>query len=130
MNNSKQRNLILNIINNSTKHPTAYDIHKEALKTFPNISLGTIYRNLNLLCKNNMIIKVNTNDSVEHYDNIKKKHTHFICNICNTIYDVEETINTKKYINGNKVLDYDLKYTGICHKCLNKEEKNNEIKRK
>ena len=39
MNNSKQRNLILNIINNCTKHPTAYDIHKEALKTFPNIKL-------------------------------------------------------------------------------------------
>lgn len=130
MNNSKQRNLILNIINNSTNHPTAYDIYKKSKTIFPNISLGTIYRNLNLLYEKNMIIKVHTNDAVEHYDKVHNKHTHFICDICNTIYDIEEKLKIRKTINGNKILDYSLNYTGICHKCLKKEEEKNGIKRK
>ena len=47
MRDTKQRRLVLEIINNSYNHPTAYQVHEECLKVLPNISLGTIYRNLN-----------------------------------------------------------------------------------
>ena len=47
--NTKQRDLILSIVNNSYSHPGALDIYNEAVKLIPNISLGTVYRNLNLL---------------------------------------------------------------------------------
>lgn len=130
MKNSKQRNLVLDIINKSHNHPTAYEIYDIAKKQVPNISLGTIYRNLNFLDEYNFIRHINTNDGIVHYDKVYKKHSHFICNICNRIYDIDEVFFEKDFINGNKVLNYDLRYFGVCSCCLKKEEINYGIKRK
>ena len=63
MRNTKQRELILNIINNSYNHPSAYDIYLECKKIIPNISLGTVYRNLNTLIETNSIQKIKTTDN-------------------------------------------------------------------
>ena len=122
MNNSRQRNLILNIINESYNHPTAYEIYEIAKEEVPNISLGTVYRNLKLLYEHNMIIKITTNDKVTHYDKVFDKHSHFICDVCNGIYDVSCGEDIPKEILGNKVLGCDIRYNGICHVCLKKEE--------
>ena len=109
MNNSKQRNLILSIINESNDHPTANEIYEISKKTIPNISLGTVYRNLNLLVEHGMIKTVKTNDNMERYDKIFNKHNHFICNKCNKVYDIfEENENKKQSINGHTILDIDI----------------------
>ena len=131
MRNTKQKELILEIINNSHSHPTAYDIYKLSRKTIPNISLGTVYRNISLLLENNQIKKIDTNDDICRYDNIKKRHPHFICNKCGTIIDIYDDyfINVKD-IFGNIVNDYDIKFTGICKNCQRKEQNNNGTKRK
>ena len=89
MRETKQRNLILEIINNSTVHLIAEDIYKLAREKIPNISLGTVYRNLNFLLDQGSIRKIKIN-SIDHFDNVKKFHNHFICTKCNTIYDVFE----------------------------------------
>ena len=126
MRETKQRNLILEIINNSTVHLIAEDIYKLAREKIPNISLGTVYRNLNFLLDQGSIRKIKIN-SIDHFDNVKKFHNHFICTKCNTIYDVFE----KESITNNtcgKVMSYEIIYKGICNKCI--EEENNGIKRK
>ena len=120
MRETKQRNLILEIINNSTVHLIAEDIYKLAREKIPNISLGTVYRNLNFLLDQGSIRKIKIN-SIDHFDNVKKFHNHFICTKCNTIYDVFE----KESITNNtcgKVMSYEIIYKGICNKCIEEEK--------
>ena len=120
MRETKQRNLILEIINNSTVHLIAEDIYKLAREKIPNISLGTVYRNLNFLLDQGSIRKIKIN-SIDHVDNVKKFHNHFICTKCNTIYDVFE----KESITNNtcgKVMSYEIIYKGICNKCIEEEK--------
>ncbi len=117
MRNSKQRNLILDIVNQSTSHPTAEEIYIECRKQFSNISLGTVYRNLNLLVELNEIIKVEGVDDKEHFDK-KIEHYHFVCNSCKKIIDIYG-IEMPKYqeINGHKIDEQILTFKGICNSC-------------
>ena len=66
---------ILDIINNSYSHPRAYDVYLECKKEIPNISLGTVYRNLNTLLESNSIQKIKSTDNIDRYD---KMITEFI----------------------------------------------------
>lgn len=119
MKKTKQRKIILDIINESFNHMTAYQIYEEARKIFPDISLGTIYRNLRLLSDNNLI-KVIEVDKVSHYDKIVS-HQHFICNNCRRIIDVYNLdLNINTYDN-NKITDYEIILRGICEKCQKEE---------
>ena len=68
---SKQREQILSIISNSYDHPTAYMVYEQVKKDIPNISLGTVYRNLNSLCENKQIRRLaipNDNDRFDKVD--------------------------------------------------------------
>ena len=120
MRNTKQRSLVLEIINNSYNHPTAYQVHEECLKVLPNISLGTIYRNLNALVNMRKIMKIDTPDNITRYDKILS-HDHFICTNCSNVYDLNRSnISYNEYIDGNKVYSCKIVYEGICHDCLKK----------
>lgn len=121
MRNTKQKELILNIVNNSYNHPTAETIYNIARETIPNISLGTVYRNLNKLVEVKKIKKIKMNDK-DCFDNIKEKHNHFICNKCKKIIDVKEKVNLNYKIGNNKIVDYEINFIGICEDCLKKEE--------
>lgn len=116
MRNSKQRSLILDIINKSTSHPSAEDIYIECRKHFPNISLGTVYRNLNLLVSLNEITKITCGDR-EHFDK-REEHHHFICQKCNKIVDIYDIkISKINELNGNIVEEQVLMLKGICKSC-------------
>lgn len=118
---SKQRNLVLDTVNNRFDHPSAYEVYKSVEKILPNISLGTVYRNLNILSNNKMINRFIVN-GVERFDNCKIKHDHFVCYRCNQVLDVFLKHDFKDYVDGNLVTDYCFVLNGICQKCL-KEEK-------
>ena len=118
MRETKQRNLILEIINNSCSHLSAEEIYNIAKKEISNISLGTIYRNLNLLFENGNIRKIKLDDNVDHYDNLKKEHNHFICNKCNKIYDVFEKEKNNTNLDCGIVMNYEKIYKGICNNCI------------
>ena len=93
MRNTTQRNLILDIINNSCEHLTAEEVYEIARKSISNISLGTVYRNLNILVELQKIRKIKTFDGKDHYDKLHIKHNHFICLKCNKIFDIHELSN-------------------------------------
>ena len=117
MRNTKQRDIILDIINNSYEHLTAYEVYELARKQIPNISLGTVYRNLSFLTDFGKIKKLEI-AGIDRFDR-NTNHAHFICSECSGIIDVFETILTDdKYIDGNLVMNYDIKINGICQKCL------------
>lgn len=123
MRNTRQREIVLDIINNSYTHPTAYDIYESCRKIISNISLGTVYRNLSFLVNEGVIKKIDIGEDICRYDSVEKKHFHFICKKCRKIIDVfddyfVDVIN----IHGNIVNDYDINFSGICVECQNREE--------
>ena len=121
MKNSIQKELVLNIVNSSFSHPTADEVYKEARKKISNISLGTVYRNLNNLVDEGKIIRINSKDSTYRYDNSFKKHAHFVCKDCGLLTDVEFDITKNlQELEENKILDYELTFDGICKECLKK----------
>ena len=116
MRNTKQKELILKIINLSNTHPTAYDIYNKCKEEIPNISLGTVYRNLNSLVELNKAIIVRIDD-VNHYDKVLP-HSHFLCTKCGRIFDIFDTSYDQiKVIDGNLVSDCMISFKGICKYC-------------
>jgi Fur family peroxide stress response transcriptional regulator len=81
----------------------------------PNISLGTVYRNLNSLVDSKEIRRIHTIDNIDRFDKLETVHDHFICTSCNQIYDIPPITLPK--LEGKKVLDYELTIRGICEKC-------------
>ena len=101
---------------------TAEDVYRECIKSIPNISLGTIYRNLNNLVDLNKIRRIKMPNNIDRFDkNII--HSHIICNKCGKIDDIFNDFNIeipdlKEYV----VTDYDLCFNGICKNCKEKEK--------
>lgn len=123
MRNTKQKEVILQIVNRSYNHPTALDIYEEARKIIPDISLGTVYRNLNLLVELKKIRLIKMKDNINRFDRIDDKHSHFICLNCGRIIDIHESyLENKKVIDENIVMDYEINFKGICKLC-SKERK-------
>ena len=112
MRNTRQKELVLDIVNNSCEHLTAYQIYDIARKTIDNISLGTVYRILKELSENDKIIKISDKKiNMDRYDNKKCRHNHFICDCCHKIIDIFEDVNfdimkMNFFLkNGNKMKD-------------------------
>ena len=99
MRNTRQRNCIFDIVNNSYEHLTAYQVYDKAKQVISNISLGTVYRNLSWLCENNKI-KYFIVDGIVRYDR-KDEHDHFICRECNNIIDI---VATKQNDTANSII--------------------------
>ena len=119
---SKQRDLILNIVKDTRTHPTADYVYENARKELPNVSLGTIYRNLGQLVENNQLKSLNIDGTI-HYDAFLDDHQHFQCKSCNRVFDIE--LNTKDFVskvesNTNHIIDgCQIHLVGICNDCQN-----------
>lgn len=87
-NYSKQREAILKVLHNSKSHPTAAQVYTEVRKEIPNISLGTVYRNLALLVEDGEILSVTVGDGNDHFDGDNSFHLHLHCKKCGSITDV------------------------------------------
>ena len=126
MRNTKQRNLVLEIIRNSCNHPTAYQVHEECIKVLPNISLGTVYRNLNTLVEIGEIQRLIVPGYMDRYDKIVS-HDHFVCLNCGNIIDVKRSdITYEEMMDGNLVVHCKIRYEGICGDCLKLEKKGDD----
>ncbi len=86
-NYSRQREAILNELRGRCDHPTAAQVYEGVRKTIPNISLGTVYRNLASLVESGEILSVTVGDGYEHFDGDKSFHLHLHCKCCGAIID-------------------------------------------
>lgn len=122
MNYSRQREAILNVLKSTTSHPSAAWIYDRVRIEIPNISLGTVYRNLAALEKEGMIIKVPVGDSKEHFDGDTTPHSHFYCKSCDAISDIPfDPSDAKSRVeseHGYEVHSVTYTLTGICKNCL------------
>ena len=123
---SKQNEFIFNYILNSCNHPTAEMVYNTVKKDIPNISLGTVYRNLNSLVDEKKIIKIISLEGSDYYDKISIPHQHMVCKKCKQVIDVvlNNNIDLKQISeleneNSNcKVEEMNIMFSGICSKCL------------
>lgn len=119
---SKQRELVLKAIQENMIHPTADHVYELVRKEIPNISLATVYRNLNMLAESNVIRRIDGLDGSVHFDYNMCNHYHFICTKCNKVYDVPYDIapGLVDKVNAETGLDvesYDITLKGTCNKC-------------
>ena len=122
MKHSKQRDIILNDILKRCDHPTAEMIYESVRKENPNISLGTVYRNLNLLAELGNIRKINMPSSSDRFDKTLENHYHLYCDNCNSVTDImiNNCDNMNEVVekqNGCKIISHDIMFIGICKNC-------------
>ena len=82
MKHSKQRDAIMEYLKSSHEHPTADTVYAALRKDHPNISLGTVYRNLALLSELGEINKLSTGNGPDRFDGDVHPHYHFVCKKC------------------------------------------------
>ena len=118
---SVQRELILNYVRNSCDHPTAENIYNDLRKELPNISLGTIYRNLNDLVSNNLIKRIKVPGGNDRFDKTVSDHYHITCLECGKVFDIfdtlDENIRNIEKQTGYTIVSHNLYYNGICDQC-------------
>lgn len=125
---SRQRDAILANLMHRTDHPTADMIYMDIRKEIPNISLGTVYRNLSLLADRGDILRLSLSDKAEHFDGTTAFHYHFVCHDCGNISDLPMDCFTSlnqaaQEVFDGKITGHSALFHGTCHDCLNKEKK-------
>lgn len=94
---SRQRESIKEYLAHTKEHPTADMVYQNLRIIYPNISLGTVYRNLNLLSEQGEILKLSCGNGSDHFDATTTPHYHFLCRKCNQVFDLE--MNDINHIN-------------------------------
>ena len=121
MKHSKQREAILKNLRSRYDHPNADMIFASIKEEIPNISLGTVYRNLALLVETGDVLKVGPDrEGKERYDGHTHPHTHFFCEDCGKIEDISEIFDAhpiEKTLHI-KIHEANVTLKGVCSDCL------------
>ncbi|MBQ9114541.1 MAG: transcriptional repressor [Clostridia bacterium] len=122
MRNTAQRDTVLKVVEASCDHPSAETIYTRCREIMPEISLGTVYRNLKVLVELGKIREVSILNAGDRYDKTVGLHAHFRCKRCGCVLDVpandletlEKGVESKTgfQIDGTEVL-----FVGVCDKC-------------
>jgi Fur family peroxide stress response transcriptional regulator len=127
-NYSKKREAILEAVRSTDTHPTAEWVYQKLKAGYPDLSLGTVYRNLSAFKEQGVIMSVGVVGGREHYDGNTSPHTHFICSRCGAVLDVPGNFVSKTQVEktasdcGFKVTSSEVMLRGICGECLKKEK--------
>ncbi len=121
MRSSKQRDAVWQVLKCSCDHPTADVIYERVKEQIPNISLGTVYRNLGQLKDEGLITIVESSDTKVHYEGNLSDHIHFLCKNCCEITDVFCTPQVPADLLklGLQVESQKTVYYGLCNACRN-----------
>ena len=119
---SRQREAIKNYLVDRTDHPTADMVYTAIREVYPNISLGTVYRNLTLLAQQGEIIKISCGENSDRFDARTSAHYHFICEECGRVDDLMDFDTqmidrmAEKYYDG-EIYGHQLYFYGKCKCC-------------
>lgn len=119
---SKQRELILEELKGVTCHPTADELYELVRKRISNISLGTVYRNLELMASNGIILKIESGGK-NRFDGNAIPHPHLRCTECGKVEDmnfaVDVPVPPQLATSGYKITGCTVEYFGLCPECRN-----------
>ncbi len=119
---TRQRQVILEELRNVTSHPSADEIYEMARKRMPRISLGTVYRNLEILAECGEIQKLELGCSTKRFDGVAEEHYHIRCLHCDQVFDVppHSRIRITHKLRGCadfKIIGHRFEFIGICPAC-------------
>lgn len=122
---SKQREAIKQYLEHSLEHPTADMVYFHVRNEFPSISLGTVYRNLNLLTDLGSAIKITMPDGSDRFDGRVHPHNHFLCRDCGCVIDIQLTPSISSEDLSSVGFDGVVEssstmFFGKCNSCLSK----------
>ena len=119
---SRQRERILALLRSTDSHPTANWLYGRLRREFPDLSLGTVYRNLGILIQQSLISRIPFGSTFDRLDANIEPHYHFICETCDSIIDLD--IPPDRGLNawpdkslGFKVRRHEIEFYGLCPKC-------------
>ena len=126
----RKRDAILTCLRQTKVHPSADWVYAQLKQSIPDLSLGTVYRNLSLFKEQGTIQSLGTVKGVERFDGDTRPHVHFICTECGCVQDVEGMPNlpslrvAAEHDLGSRIDGCQLTFTGACRNCIetNKEE--------
>lgn len=121
---SRQRESIKQYLDVHRTHPTAEMVYSDMKKDFPNISLGTVYRNLNLLADMGEILRLSDGNGPDRFDGNTSPHYHFTCTSCNRVLDLEMKPSAQLEKKANASFDgiitnHTTHFFGLCPECKN-----------
>ena len=109
---SKKREAVLSAIQGTDCHPSAEWVYQRLKPLHPDLSLGTVYRNLTFFRENGLIQSVGVVQGQERFDSVVSPHSHFVCNCCGTV--------SRQY--GLAVQGHKLTFYGLCSSCANTQQ--------
>lgn len=119
----RKRDAILSCLRQTTEHPSADWVYTKLKPEIPDLSLGTVYRNLALFKEQGLITSLGTVNGVERFDGNTAPHVHYICSGCGRVLDLAE-IHVPEELNasaatasGGRVDSCQLTFTGTCAHC-------------
>jgi Fe2+ or Zn2+ uptake regulation protein len=123
MRNTKQRQLILELVCSNHSHPTADEVYEDARKWNAHISKGTVYRNLGLLVEEGLLRRYRLGKDPDRYDPDLEEHSHFVCRRCRKLSDLPSGTlaaldSPLPELPGFKVEGRTFLLSGICPNCL------------
>jgi Fur family ferric uptake transcriptional regulator len=128
---TSQRAIILEELQKNKQHLTADELYRIVRKKKPNISLATVYRNLELLSETGVIAKLEVSGRQKCFDSEVVEHDHITCVQCHTIENIvlsegKEDNPSFEEVNGYIITGRRLEFMGLCPRCQKKKEKRRE----
>lgn len=119
---SRQKEAILSVLNSTMSHPTAVWIYDEVRREIPNISLGTVYRNLKLLAERGEIVEIEIDRDIRRFSADTTSHHHGKCARCGGIFDIDNSASRKlatqiQQTAGFRISECRVAFHGTCKKC-------------
>lgn len=120
---SRKRDAILQCICGTDVHPSAEWVYQRLKPEIPDLSLGTVYRNLGLFRREGSVVSVGVVNGLERFDGNTAPHAHFICECCGAVLDVgsaavpEALRELAEEATGGRVTACRLSFTGRCKNC-------------
>ena len=128
---SRQREEIIKNLQSRRDHPTADMIYESVRKEQPNISLGTVYRNLALLTERGEILKLSIDGVSDRYDATTTPHLHFQCRHCNEVSDLSLHLDFDSMLKQasrefNGIIEgHNTFFYGVCPQCAKSKSRKN-----
>lgn len=119
---SRQREAIKAFLSETKSHPTADVVYAHVQQEFPHISLGTVYRNLNLLAELGEAVKITSPDGADRFDGTTTPHYHVLCTGCGNVYDLDMSIqdsltSAAEHCFDGSIHSHTAMFYGTCSHC-------------
>lgn len=117
-----QRQIILEELKKVTTHPTASEVFDMVRKRLPRIGLGTVYRNLELMAQNGIILKIEVGGTQKRFDATIDPHHHIRCTNCSCVDDIDIPVQDEINSLASRTSDYEIlghhvEFMGLCPVC-------------